>query len=160
MTHPFDDLTEEELKELVDFCQKYFFSCSNCGDHHGEDWEWKKGDWFYYKDKAYLVINVTGVKHKKIHSWGPGGTTSLKNFFPTDPIIPLPLAHQWDQLFFTTTEGQRYAHDTYDDEGDDVPPEWFFRYVVEREIYTTTHDNPHYRRFLAFRKVIENGSAQ
>lgn len=95
--HPFSDLTEEELAEMVAFCRAIFLS-SNLGPYlpgavpaHVE-WKWKKGDWRYYElGQGKHIEVVESLYAQDIVT----GESQERDF---GECIPLPLIHQWLKL--------------------------------------------------------------
>ena len=150
MKHPFDDLTDGELAEMVEWCQKYFSprvdidpckydsdttcmrgepNCEEC-----EEWKWSKGDWIWYRGKIHVISTEPDLFFQELN---------------IQEVVPLPLAHQWDDL--VTELGYWEVEDHL---------QLFIVYrAVGKEPVEGEHPNPHYRRFLAF-SMIEGGYQQ
>lgn len=162
--HPFSDLTEEELQELVDFCRELFIrpQCDLCkeiptpphtihgdgkkvwktGDKwEGQEWKWQKGDWFYYNNGVWLI---EVIKDDAIYAHGPGGIVPIFNLLPTDPIVPLPLSHQWmeQEGWPSSLVLAKMSDDTYEGQ-----------YVKGK--VAECHKNIHFASYKAFRGAVE-----
>ena len=174
--HPWDDLSEDEIDEMVEFCQDHFISRRKwCGhklkyDPEGSEdgeplwfceecdygwwgtspkkenpglWEWQKGDWFWYDNGIWLIDHIDG---EKIYAKGPGGRVSFFNFLPSDPIVPLPLAHQWMPLIYEAHEKKREVFLMLGKDG---------QYHVARVSTGSSHKNPHFACFMAVKGPID-----
>lgn len=138
LTHPWDDLTEEELRGMVEWCEKYFRpeNILQRVNFNGTitTWKWEKGDW-----RATIRLEMDGSVHHIDVDLMDDDSMFFHGFGPPSYWIPLPLAHQWEAL-----------------------PEWAGCVLGNRiitfpkSITIAEHNNPHYLRYLAFRKVIED----
>lgn len=155
--HPWNDLSQEEVKEMVRVCRKWFAAQLDpekipfgvpysIGEPPIIPWEWKMGDWFWFGKEFWIVIAV-GSKDR-IYARGSKGSESYANFLPSDGIIPIPLAYQWDQF--------AYQNDVQfiNDENSSIT---YQREEGEPQFksYSGDHSNPHFRRCIAYKKMGE-----
>ena len=141
--HPWDDLTTEELAEMIEFCREYFRGPATPLEKNDplynwtpREWEWKKGDWYWRDDK----VNLYSQHYRPI-------TDTIQT--PKDGWIPLPLAHQWMNIIdghISLSSPDKFHHRTYGAHA---------RLTDDSDGHGN-HRNPHYACYLAFRKVIEN----
>lgn len=156
MTHPWDDLEEVKLEEMVEFCRKLFvgYKTEPLVKYGGKgrevignefrvkgaiQWTWKKGDWAFFKGE---IVLVTGAGHGYITYTRPGISIThvdSRTDYGWRDAVPLPLVHQWMELYVQ-------LEDTVVSEITLLDGIW--------EFWGNEHKNPHIVGYLTFMKVV------
>lgn len=144
LDNPFDNLTDEEIKEMVEFCREYFQPkheyVGDCELNSGglgrtiqttTSWDWKKGDWYWQENPRGRDDSI-GLVDEHIILY-------FDHIEDEPQPIPLPLIHQWMELL----------------------PEYYFLIRADNgkwkcgtanQCTWTFHDNIHYVGCLTFKK--------
>lgn len=161
--HPWSDLSEEELKEMVAFCRDFFKTDLyeeepwGVNSEHtvtlGQDktyWDWKKGDWAFTEEDG--VVLVVGLEHGYVKYSRLGKIVDERTDYGWEKMdpVPLPLAHQW-MLMEEWREDMNLVP-PWKGELEKFP--WFYVKSDRHKVFSQ-HENPHYSCYLAFRGIVE-----